>query len=1289
MPAPPPAVQYGAAGADDLGKGENGGGSSSSFGGASRQGAASEQGLKAAADMSQDASGGVGGGHGYGRRIPPGGQQAHSPEQHLYDTRALLKLIWLLHGPALRRALLLIYGYQTFVFFQPVLLNELTNQLTHGQKGDNRIWILPALLFLSPLLGSLCKAQAQLTMIRIQIGLRSQLTAAVYRKCLRLSAGARASMPSGRVVNLMSADVAKICDFLYPQLTFISAAPLAVVVSLTMLWFQIGWATLVGLAVLLLSTPVSNLARHRNEMLKASDSRMKLVGQFLVGVRVIKMYHWEQPQAESITDCRADELRALRNMIPSKVAMQTLLYVLPQLAGVLSFLTVGLTNPQALTAARAFSSLVLFQIMRFPLLTLSTGLVELGAAIISARRITAFMAAEEQRDYVTRITQPPGTTPPPPPNARRRSFSVYDSGGVAAAPAEAAQLDPDGARRRHSHTGGGPLTAFPAGPSATGGGVGIRGSTRDCKGGGDAAAIAAAATAATAVVGSTGGLLQSSPATPRSSRPGLMTTSLAGVEPGLTIRAAGFRWAAEAAQQHQKEQEEQRRREGGVTAEGKGPGGSGDSGVKGWRRLSFRSRSRGRGEQRPFMEVVDAAAESLASGTAALGAKLSRALTTSRQQRRDVDGRVSYMSSSGGGGDSATTVNDPAGHTGGHGREDVDEERVELLRGGDIAMSGDIRTKRSARREEAAYGPKPAGGGGRDPSSVVVVFDSASDGSGCGAGEGGGGSGGSSGGKGPGGSAAGLIACSGGGGGGGGGGGKLKRSASSSSSSSSASSSFAASGAFELGQIDLRVRPGELVCVVGRVGSGKSSLLSAALGEMELSEELAAERGDVVGLGGRVAYVAQQAWIVNATLAENVTMGKPLDEGKWARCVEACALGPDLDLLPAGRETEIGEKGVNLSGGQKQRLSLARAMYQEADIYLLDDPLSAVDVHVGGHIFSNMIRGALGKAAVLLVTNAVQYLPNADNIVVLDGGQVVAQGTYQQCMEEPLFRSLLEEFRSEQQQEQSQGQGDEGQQQQQQQRDAQQDGRQEVCSNQQQGLQQKRHDDGASTDALHRSENGNSSLSPLGPLLPADDRSSGRCAATASEDAGANDNMASAACEERQGEGSCVAAAAAAAVTEAPAGSSRCPANQQPAAAGPSGAAGAQSPSPDAVAAHDSSGHAQHPYPSSSSSLSSPPYNPTLRQLPSLLHGVSTSAYEARRKSVKLARRQQQLLHGRPGSAADGYHVADLDEGNEMLDSLMRMSGDGAGGDGSSSDEEDGGRGGNGGPAGVRGGGGA
>ncbi|KAI9534115.1 hypothetical protein NQZ68_016833 [Dissostichus eleginoides] len=157
-----------------------------------------------------------------------------------------------------------------------------------------------------------------------------------------------------------------------------------------------------------------------------------------------------------------------------------------------------------------------------------------------------------------------------------------------------------------------------------------------------------------------------------------------------------------------------------------------------------------------------------------------------------------------------------------------------------------------------------------------------------------------------------------------------------------------------LQRINMKVKTGSLVAVVGHVASGKSSLLSAMLGEME-------KKSGFVSVKGSVAYVPQQAWIQNASLKDNILFGGERKESWYHRVLEACALLPDLDILPAGDSTEIGEKGLNLSGGQKQRVSLARAVYRKSDVYLLDDPLSAVDAHVGQHIFDRVIgpRGLL------------------------------------------------------------------------------------------------------------------------------------------------------------------------------------------------------------------------------------------------------------------------------------------------------------------------------------------
>ncbi|XP_053189319.1 canalicular multispecific organic anion transporter 1 [Scomber japonicus] len=192
-----------------------------------------------------------------------------------------------------------------------------------------------------------------------------------------------------------------------------------------------------------------------------------------------------------------------------------------------------------------------------------------------------------------------------------------------------------------------------------------------------------------------------------------------------------------------------------------------------------------------------------------------------------------------------------------------------------------------------------------------------------------------------------------------------------------------------LKNVSLDIKPGKLVAVVGAVGSGKSSLISALLGEMYSTKGF-------INIKGSVAFVPQQAWIQNATLRDNILFGSPHEERRFQEVIESCALKPDLELLSGGDLTEIGEKGINLSGGQKQRVSLARATYSQADIYLLDDPLSAVDSHVGKHLFEKVIgpNGILKDKTRILVTHGVSFLPYVDEIVVLVDGVVSEVGSY-------------------------------------------------------------------------------------------------------------------------------------------------------------------------------------------------------------------------------------------------------------------------------------------------------
>ena len=203
----------------------------------------------------------------------------------------------------------------------------------------------------------------------------------------------------------------------------------------------------------------------------------------------------------------------------------------------------------------------------------------------------------------------------------------------------------------------------------------------------------------------------------------------------------------------------------------------------------------------------------------------------------------------------------------------------------------------------------------------------------------------------------------------------------------------------------MEIPTGEFVCIVGQVGAGKSSFLSALLGDMRAAE------GSLESTGS-VAYCSQQPWVVNATLRDNVTFGLEFDRKRFERAVFACALEDDLDVLPGGEMCEIGERGITLSGGQKARVSLARAIYAESDIYLLDDVLSAVDAHVGQHIYEHCLMGCLANKTRIVVTNQLQFLNPAgsfgcDRIVLLDHCKMVQVGTFDVLMKSNASFALM------------------------------------------------------------------------------------------------------------------------------------------------------------------------------------------------------------------------------------------------------------------------------------------
>uniref|UniRef100_A0A2M4AD22 Putative abc transporter n=1 Tax=Anopheles triannulatus TaxID=58253 RepID=A0A2M4AD22_9DIPT len=189
--------------------------------------------------------------------------------------------------------------------------------------------------------------------------------------------------------------------------------------------------------------------------------------------------------------------------------------------------------------------------------------------------------------------------------------------------------------------------------------------------------------------------------------------------------------------------------------------------------------------------------------------------------------------------------------------------------------------------------------------------------------------------------------------------------------------------------VSLTVEPGKLCVLVGQVGSGKSTLLQVLLGELELDE-------GSVEINGTISYAAQEPWLFEGSVRNNILFTEEYDERRYLQVVRACALERDFELFPHGDQTIVGERGISLSGGQKARVNLARAVYRRADIYLLDDPLSAVDTHVGAHIYERCIGELLAKHVCVLVTHQLQYLKDVQQIVLMVGGRVEAIGSYRE-----------------------------------------------------------------------------------------------------------------------------------------------------------------------------------------------------------------------------------------------------------------------------------------------------
>ncbi|CAD8125126.1 unnamed protein product [Paramecium sonneborni] len=206
--------------------------------------------------------------------------------------------------------------------------------------------------------------------------------------------------------------------------------------------------------------------------------------------------------------------------------------------------------------------------------------------------------------------------------------------------------------------------------------------------------------------------------------------------------------------------------------------------------------------------------------------------------------------------------------------------------------------------------------------------------------------------------------------------------------------------------INVEIKKGMMVAIIGDVGSGKTSILQAIIGEMLYNHE----NPPKITIAGQLAYVGQKYWIQNLTVKENILFGLEYKEQKYQNALKYSCLQQDLKILIKGDETMIGEKGINLSGGQKARISLARAIYSDADILLLDDPISAVDAHVGNFIMNECFNGYLKNKTRILITHALNNLQYVDYVYLMENGVIIEEGTFQQIKQSTSFNSIFEKL---------------------------------------------------------------------------------------------------------------------------------------------------------------------------------------------------------------------------------------------------------------------------------------
>lgn len=238
-----------------------------------------------------------------------------------------------------------------------------------------------------------------------------------------------------------------------------------------------------------------------------------------------------------------------------------------------------------------------------------------------------------------------------------------------------------------------------------------------------------------------------------------------------------------------------------------------------------------------------------------------------------------------------------------------------------------------------------------------------------------------------------------------------------------------------LKDLDINIEKGSFTVIIGATGAGKTTLLNSMIGELiHVPDATCKEIGDYtrgikdgeqraledelcnidltgkspITINGTTSFCEQQPWIQNGKLRENVLFGKEFEKRRYVETIMACQLEPDLEIMPAGDDTEIGEKGINLSGGQKARVALARAVYARPDVLFMDDPISALDAHVRKSIFDEVFVGLMKDSTRILVTHAVDFIHLADHVIILKDGKVEAQGAYEDIKKHAYMAEIQE-----------------------------------------------------------------------------------------------------------------------------------------------------------------------------------------------------------------------------------------------------------------------------------------